>query len=535
MKIIKYIIPIVALSFIWTGCEDFLEKEPLGQETDKTFFKDPENAVLGVNAIYDAISWDEGGVTGSGHNYEWMFTDIISDDAFKGSTPGDFIELRELERWEGRPSTGVTSSRWNVMFAAIYRANEVILNLPESNIDEDLKNRLLGEAYFLRGYAYLNLVTKFGGLPLIDRIIEPSEWGQLDRASVAATYAFIDEDFAKASELLPLKSEYALEDVGRATKGAARAFLARSYMYQIGTDNSNQRTWQDVYNLTNEIINSNQYSLEPNYAKLFEMESENGQESIFEIQYTSNLQGWGPEKTGTTNSVIQGNRDVWGWGFNNPSQLLVDAFEEGDPRLAVTVYKDGDIVVGESQRIDASQNDTGYLNRKAFLEPAFRSSESKDSPKNIMMFRYADIILMKAEAAYHLSNEDEARDLVNSIRERARQSTRPKGSTAEGATDYVPYDDLSGVLPDIAESVTGQELLEAIWHERRVELAMEKVRFYDLVRTGRYLDAMEQKYGAEVRANAQRHSIQGFTNPIPVFPIPLNEAQDWGITQNPEY
>lgn len=535
MKLLKYIFTVFALAFLSAGCEDFLEKEPLGQETDKTFFKDQENAILGVNAIYDAISWDEGGVTGSGHNYEWMFTDIISDDAFKGSTPGDYIELRRLEKWEALNSNGVTSSRWNVMFAAIYRANEVILNLPESDIDEELKERLLGEAYFLRGYAYLNLLTKFGGLPLIDRIIEPAEWGQLDKASMADTYAFIDADFQKAIDMLPEKSEYGAEDIGRATKGAAMAFLARSYMYQIGTDNGNQRSWQDVYNLTNAIIESNQYSLEPNYARIFEMESENGRESIFEVQYTSNLEGWGPAKTGTTNSVIQGNRDVWGWGFNNPSQILVDAFEAGDPRLAVTVYKDGDIVVGESQRIDNSQNDTGYLNRKAFLEPAFRSSESKDSPKNIMMFRYADIILMQAEAAYHIGNEGEARDLVNSIRDRARQSTRPKGSTAEGATDYVPYDDLSGVLPEVDDSVTGQELLEAIWHERRVELAMEKLRFYDLVRTGRYFDAMNDKYGEEVKANAERHSITGLVNPVPVFPIPLNEAQDWGITQNPGY
>lgn len=539
MKAIKYILPILLLAVISSACEDFLDKEPLGLETDKTFYKDSENAILAVNAIYDAVAWDEGGTTGSGHTYEWMYGDILSDDAKKGSTTGDYLEIKQMERWETLPNAPIQSSTWNNMYVAIYRANQVLTYLadPASTINEDLKTRILGEAYFLRAYSYFNLVTKFGGVPLIEKPIEQAQWGKVERASIAQTYQFIEADLKEAINRLPERGGYAATDLGRATKGAARAYLARAYMFQIGTDNSNGKTWQNVYELTSAIKNSGQYSLEPNYARLFEMEGENGPESIFEIQFVSDNDGWGPAKTGTANNVIQNNRTTWGWGFNNPTQDLVNAFEPNDPRLPVTVYKNGDIVVGEQQTIDyPTQNETGYLNRKAFVEKGARPSQSTNSPKNIIKFRYADVLLMQAEAAYHLKNETEARDLVNQVRQRARNSTKPKGSTAVGASNYEPYATTAGVLPDITSS--GEALLNDIWHERRVELGMEALRFYDLVRTGRYYPVLSAKYAdaPAVLANAQRHSITtGVINPVPVVPIPLNESQSWGVPQNPGY
>ena len=536
MKFVKHIIPIVLLSVVGQGCQDFLEKEPLGVETDKTFYNDPVNAVLSVNAIYDAISWDAGGILNGGNNFEWMYGDILSDDAAKGSTPGDYLELRQMERWETLSNAPIPQATWNNMFAAIYRANQVIQYLPTSSISEDLKNRLLGEAYFLRGYSYHNLVIKFGGVPLFEEPVQNSAWGQVSRASIAETHAFIEADFKRAIDMLPERNGYATDDLGRATKGAARAFLARDYMFEIGTDNTNGKTWQEVYDLTNAIIASNQYRLDPNYARLFEPEGENGPESIFEIQFFDNNVGWGPAKAGTTNSVIQGNRSTWGWGFNNPTQNLVNEFEANDPRLPVTVYKDGDIVVGEKQAINGGENETGYLNRKAFVDPATRPSETQNSPKNIILFRYADVLLMQAEAAAHLGNAAEAVNLVNQVRQRARTSTKPKGSTAVGATDYQPYENTAGVLPDLSPSLAGQELLNAIYHERRVELGMESRRFYDLVRTGRYFDALLKKDPSGVsRTNAERHSIQGSENLIPVITIPLNESQSWGLAQNPGY
>ena len=534
MKFIKNILPIALLAFASQACEDFLEKEPLGLQTSQTFYNDPENAVLAVNAVYDAVAWDEGGVTGSGHTYEWMFGDILSDDAVKGSTPGDYTEIKQMERWETLTNAPIPSGTWNNMFVAISRANQILTNLPASAINADIKNRVMGEAHFLRAYSYFNLVTKFGGLPLMEEPVAQSEWGKLERATVAQTYAFIEADLKKAIELLPEKGAYGASDRGRATKGAARAYLARTAMYQLGTDNTNNKTWQDVYDATNAIITSGQYTLESNYARIFEMEGENNAESIFELQFSSASEGWGPGKTGTANNVIQNNRSTWGWGFNNPTQDLVNEFEARDPRLPVTVYKNGDIVAGEQQVINAAENETGYLNRKAFVEKSARPSQSTNSPKNIIKFRYADVLLMQAEAAYHLGKEAEARTLVNQVRERARKSTQPKGATAVGASDYVPYTNMNGVLPEVTAS--GPALLNAIWHERRVELGMEGIRFYDLVRTGRYLDALMKKDPTGVsKANAQKRSVPGAVNPMPVMPIPLNEAQSWSITQNPGY
>lgn len=536
MKFIKHILPVLLLAVVSPACKDFLEKEPLGQETDKTFYKDPENAALAVNAIYDAIAWDEGGVTGSGHTYEWMYGDVLSDDAKKGSTTGDYLEIKQMETWSTLSNAPIQSSTWNNMYAAIYRANQVLTYLPTAPIDETLKSRFLGEAYFLRAYSYFNLVTKFGGVPIMDKPLERDQWGTVARATIAQTYAFVEQDLIEASNRLPEK--YQGNDVGRATKGAAQAYLARASMYQIGTDNTNGKTWQNVYDATNAVINSGQYSLEPNYARLFEIEGENGPESIFELQFVSNNDGWGPVKTGTAASVIQNNRATWGWGFNNPTQDLVNEFELNDPRLPVSVYKDGDIVVGELQKIDyPTQNETGYLNRKAFVEKGARASQSTNSPKNIIKFRYADILLMQAEAAYHLGREQEARDWVNKVRARARVSTKPKGSTQENASDYQPYATTIGVLPDLTAIVSGQALLEAIWHERRVELAMEALRYYDLVRTGRYYAALTKKDSSGASTtNAQRHSITtGVVNPVPVLPIPLNESQAWKLEQNPGY
>ncbi|MDJ1473639.1 RagB/SusD family nutrient uptake outer membrane protein [Xanthocytophaga flava] len=535
MKSLKYILPIAVVAVLGTACEGFLDKEPLVTPIAETFYKDDANAVLAVNAIYDAISWDEGGVTGSGHTYEWMYGDLLSDDSKKGSTTGDYLELKQMETWQTLTNAPVQSSTWNNMYVAIYRANQVLTYLgdPQSVITEDLKSRLMGEAYFLRAYSYFNLVTKYGGVPVVTELIPMTDWGKYSRSSVAEVYQQIESDLKEAINRLPEKGTYTEANRGRATKGAAKAYLARAYMYQLGTDNTNGITWQQVYTLTNEVITSGQYQLMSNYAMLFEIENENNAESVFELQFVDVNNDWGPGKTGTGNNVIQNNRATWGWGFNNPTQNLVDAFEDNDPRLAVTVYTSNDTVVGTLQQIDyPGQNETGYLNRKAFLATA--PSASSSSPKNIIKFRYADILLMQAEAAYHLGQESTARDLVNQVRARARVSTRPKGSAGIGASDYRPYPVVAGRLPDVTAS--GTALLDAILHERRVELAMEGLRYYDLVRTGRYFTALANKYSQTEATRAESRSIKtGVVNPIPVMPIPLTEVQSWGLTQNPGY
>ncbi len=513
--------------------KDFLDRSPQGTQTDQNFFNQPGNAIQAVNSIYDAISWDEG-PSPSGyvpHNYEFMFGDILSDDAAKGSEPTDFPALTEMEEWRSVANSAPTLGAWTNLFIAIFRANTVIANIPKATIDEDLKTRLLGEAHFLRAYAYFYGARIFGGMPLFREPVLPAEFGKITRASLADTYKFIVEDFTTAQGLLPEKSAYAVADLGRATKGAATAYLARVHSMEIGLG-LNARDWNTVYDLTGRIITSGEYSLQANYAEIFEDEGENGPESIFEVQFLNSPDAWGSIKTGSTVTIFQNNRSWWGWGFNNPTQALVDAFEPGDPRLPCTVYKNDDVVYGVKQVVEyPDQNQTGYLNRKA-AQP-IPQGEQKSGGQNLRKIRYADVLLLRAEAAYRTGKESEARDLVNQIRTRARNSTKPKGTVEGDATIYEAYAPGANdnVLPAIGSNVSGQALLDAILHERRVELGMESLRYWDQVRLGTFVSSLD----AGFQANCLARSVKEGSNPMPVLPIPIDEVQSWGIQQNPGY
>ena len=526
MKNINKLLLTATIFLLVTGCEKVLDQKPQGTQTEENFFLDPNQAILGINAVYDVASWDEG--PGSGHNYEWMYGDVMSEDAEKGSTPGDFPTITDLKKWNVDPANSPSGSTYNNMFQGIFRANTVIKNLSTATWNPQLKDRIMGEAYFLRGYYYFYLARLFGGMPLFDAPVLPSQFGTTARADLGATLKFIEDDFKKAASLLPEKSAFALSDLGRATKGAANAYLGRVIMYQIGTDNKNNHTWQEVYDITNAIVNSGQYTLLANYAQIYEDEGENSSESIFEVQCKASSEGWGPIKSGTTNNIIQNSRKLWGWGFNNPNTSLGNEFEANDPRKACTMYKDGDIVLGIKQVIDfPNENATGYLNRKAAI---LKPLEAKASGQNLRKFRYADVLLMKAEAAANTGKDQEARDVLNQIRDRARNSTRPKGSV-EGTLTYEPSGAPANTLPPVSASVSGAALKTAIMHERRVELAEEALHLWDQIRWGTYLSSLP----ADVRTKAQARSITGGVNPVPVLPIPQTEVQSWGLTQNAGY
>lgn len=517
-----------AVVLLWVGmmaaCSNFLDKEPLGQATNDNFIElSPENGELAINAVYDAATWEEGPRVPS-QTYEWMFGDVMSDDAEKGSTPSDFIFIQDLKDWKAGPDNPLNRTIWINNYSGIFRASNIIQTIKKASWDKDKRTRITGEAHFLRGYFYFYLVRLFGGVPLFDEPAKPSQFGTVQRASVAETYKFIEADFKAAIEMLPEKSAYAATDLGRATKGAAKAYLARAIMYQLGTDNSNGHTWEEVYALCNEIRQSGEYSLMANFAQIYEEEGENGPESIFELQQRQSPDNWGPVKTGTTNNIIQNCRKTWGWGFNNPTTNLLNEFEANDPRKACTAYGDQSIVLGVKQTIVfPDENQTGYLNRKAAVE---KPSETKSSGQNVRKMRYADVLLMMAEAAAKTGREGEARTILNEIRTRARKATQPKGSVAEGELNYDPAIVPEGTLPDIQGSVSGQALLDAIAHERRTELAMEALRFWDLVRYGQYVS----KFPA-----ASAHTIPGSVNPIPVLAIPRDEVQTWKLQQNPGY
>jgi hypothetical protein len=521
----------VALLGLAPGCKSFLDKDPLGTVTQANLFNDATNSVQAVNAVYDVAGWDQGPKFGVGDfvtvHFEWMFGDVLSDDAEKGSSPSDFTAVSDIKNWSVQTTNPIIASLWTHSFTGIARANTVINNIDAGSISSTLKDRLKGEALFLRAYFYFNLVKNFGGVPLFEQAVLPTAAANVKRTTIAQTYAFIEKDLKAAAALLPEKGAYATADLGRATKGAANGYLARVIMYQLGTDNTNNHTWQEVYDLTGTIISSTQYSLYPNYAAIHQDIGENSSESVFEIQFAASNDSYGPISTGTANNVFQNNRATFGYGFNNPTQSLYNEYEANDPRREVTFIKNNDVVLGVLNTVDPAYSATGYLSRKvAIPAPAAPQSASQ----NIRKLRYADILLMRAEASAQLGLNNEAMAFVNQVRARARLSTRPPGTTV-GSTAYASANVPAGTLPDIA-GLSGGQLLSAIWHERRVEFGEESLRYWDLVRTGRYFGILS----ADVAARARTHSITtGVVNPIPLLPIELQDAQTWGITQNPGY
>ena len=554
MNKITYNILITALLAIFlSGCKDFLDIKPQGSENSDNFFLQKENAIRAVNGIYDQLQLDEGaGPDGQwmSHHHDFYIGDILSDDSEKGSNDADYPEFRHLVMWDLKSTEGISSSFWIHGFWGVSRANYVLDNLPTVTWDAKLRDRLSGEALFLRGYFYWYLVRIYGGVPLFTNSVSPSDFSKTKRASANAVYTQISKDLMQAIELLPEKSEYPVADMGRATKGAARALLARINMYQIGTDKENTTTtWKQVYDLTSDIIKSGEYRLLPNYAKLLETENKNSDEAIFEVQFGAGSSDLAPASIGTNFYNFQGNRkDDSGWGFNNPTIDLVNSYNTSDPRLSCVIYGptfNNGILYGQKKKYDRAQQGTDWLSRKAALP--VKPTLAKASNRNIKIIRYADVLLMNAEAAYNLGKEPEARTNVNLIRLRARNSSYCMGY-AENKMDYNAAP-ASVNLPDITS--TGIQLQNDIWNERRLELAMEQLRFYDLVRTGRYFDAMDaekdkkradgQPYASlfryvNIKANALSKSIDGPKgNKVPLLPIPQSEAQAWGMTQNPGY
>ena len=235
----------------------------------------------------------------------------------------------------------------------------------------------------------------------------------------------------------------------------------------------------------------------PNYATLFEeiTDGDYRREALFE--YTGKN---GSQNAGMVLSwFFERNRSAaGGWGFNQPTQDLVDAFDITDPRLSCTVYGIGynnGILYGIPSNFPdrAGQMMTNYYSRKMATYDGESGQDAllTGTPKAIFVIRYADILLMHAEAAYYLQREDEARQKVNEVRRRARESSYCQGFMIGSPREFV-YPDITPNIPDLDSSVTGQALLEAIWNERRLELGMENIRTYDLIRTGRLLDRLSK-------------------------------------------
>jgi tetratricopeptide (TPR) repeat protein len=368
------------------------------------------------------------------------------------------------------------------------------------DLDQSTADRYVAEAKFLRAFFYFRLVKVFGGVPLITKA--NIENYQVPRSSKDSTYIRIENDLKDAESVLPLKSELTDDEVGRATKGAAEALLTRAYLMQ--------GNYQAAEKWAKKIIDSGEYSLNPDYYSIFTEDTDHGPEAIFSInyaynsKYSSSLDGMT-----TADDTYKTSRAFGGYGFDLPTQDLHDAFAPNDPRLKATMYADGD-TLPDGRIGDVDNSSTGYIDKKAYIpEDEYHPAASGKDNK---IFRLGEIYLWYAEAANEDGNTQEALKYLNKVRKRAREGN-------------------SNILPDI--TITDKNALrKEIYHEERVEYAMEAKRFFDLVRTGRaaeVLHAYAKKYNTEKGANFKKDNK--------IFPIPETqiELSQGTLEQNPGY
>ncbi len=465
------------------SCESDLEVEPLDKQTEIDFLSNPKNAIQLVNGVYNKnLDFDTNG-------FSWIgMTSITSDDADKGSTPGDSgADKNKLDALDFSPSSISFSEVWKARYSGIGRANKALFYINKLAIDQNLKNRYIGEVKFLRALWYFDLVRCFGGVPIVTSEVDINDIVQVNaivftRKSKQETYNQIEADLLDAIAKLPLKSAYAPADIGRATKTAAQALLSKAYLYQ--------QKWQQSFDLAGSVIDTGEYSLLPNYAQVWREVGENKSESIFEIQAT-------PDNGIQAYSYVQeprGTPDL-GWGFNTPSLSLTNSYALGDVRKAGTILFVPS-VLWDGFVAPITLNNPRY-NYKAYQSRIAESQANnrEQTTKNLRILKYSDILLIRAESAFKLNNAPEAILRINTIRARA------------GLADL--------------NSIT----LQDIWNERRWEMAMEHDRWFDLVRTNQAYTAMAANGKTFV---VGKHEL---------FPIPQDQITASGgiLTQNPNY
>jgi starch-binding outer membrane protein, SusD/RagB family len=491
MKCLNYIALLFVIIILKSCSDDFLDRKPLGSLTEDTFFQNEDHAIQATNAIYATFrAWEFTGLPYIGA------TDIISDDADKGSSENDAIFLKEIDNFLFDATNQTFSSVWNGHYNAIARANKVINRVPTITMDEKLKSRLVGEAKLLRGLCYLRLTQWFGDIPIITIDLKTDEYFTQARKGVSEVYSLIEKDLSDAIAALPEKSQYGSNDLGRCTKGAARGVLAKLYMVQ--------NKYNEAFIKCEEVINSKEYSLIPQYNQIFTQANENGMESVLEIGAVA-LQASIAGPGSTPYNMVQGVRGVpnLGWGFNRPSDDLVASYEAGDPRRQATIIYEGEILPdGITLVQDNPEIFNARYNQKAWVpeHPGLQDN----GPGNLRLLRYADVLLLAAEAANEIGNNIKALQYVNEIRKRAR-----------GNNNFI--------LPNL--TLTDKiQLREAIRKERRVELAMEQQRWFDLKRWGNQKDVMTK---AGKTFTTGKHEL---------FPLPQTEIDlSSTLKQNPGY
>ena len=520
----QYVIIVTGILLILPGCEKYLDQQPQGNYPLSAFYQTEEHAQLAITACYEKLSFS------NSDNRLWVFADVASDDAVKGGFPGDQADMELIDNFQISADNGNGETTWAIYYEGVARCNLVLKYVPDIDMDQALKNRIIGEAYFLRGYYYFQLCNIFANIPLILEPKNPDEM-QVPNSTRQEVYEQVEIDFIEAFKFLEFALEldpgvYPGSEKGRATPGAAKALLAKTYLFD--------KKWSEALATALEV-ESYDYSLMQVFQYNFNVFYENNSESIFEIQHLSGhdprmgsqLNQWTAPR-GKYDPDPPGGDDVIvldGYRFNEPTQSFFDEFEVTtpeniyDPRLDYTIGRNGKLWF-DSIPYDPSWSSTGY-NQKKYLQPISEipsNISTSDADLNLTVIRFAEILLIQAEALCELDRPNEALVPLNRIRKRARESYL-YDETLEG---YGTVPD--GLLPDVTTTDQAQ-LRDAIRHERRVELGFECQRYFDIIR-----------YGEAYANNAFSDKPSFIYNTHQAFPIPQSEMEtNLVLVQNDGY
>lgn len=440
----------ILVLLIFVSCsKEFTELAPISERNADNFYKTASDMEVAVNAIYGTLKSN-----GAFNQSYWILQELRSDNTFWDGT-GLAEEVTVFDRFNDISTSNITEDAWVSSYLGISRANIVLNRIENIDMDASLKSRLKGEALFLRSFYYYNLAVLFGNIPLIiNETTSVAEGNEHRQVSAAEVYNQIVTDLIDAEAGLPAKAS---ATNGRATKGAAATLLAKVYLTKGEASNAEtalRRVLTYGYTLVND------------YSLLWGVENEYNSESIFEVDFQGGLSNQGNQFTNQFHGILS--QAVTSGHRNIPEQDLIDAYETGDLRFAASI--DG-VVNGVN---------TGYTIKFGTTN----SYNDDDAPNNWPVFRYADVLLMLAEA---IGESDEAYGFINQVRNRA------------------------GLAP--IDATTPGTFVDKLLHERRVELAFENHRWPDLLRMNK----------AESVMTAQGKNINGkFLYAIPQREIDLN-------------
>ncbi|NHE57096.1 RagB/SusD family nutrient uptake outer membrane protein [Cyclobacterium plantarum] len=510
MKKLTYIYTLIAL-FSFSCSEDYLERGSLTQLAEGNFWQNEQDALLGINGIYEVLqdrvlySGNLNGIAGLPQH------DSFADNSFnnyKFEGPGNFVEGR------ADPSYGFFNSFWTALYRGIGRANNALVNIrniPNENINQANKEALIGQVRFLRALFYFHLAVYFEDVPLIEEF-QTLEESYVPKNNYSEIQTFINQELRDAAEVLP--ESYPETQFGYATKGAALSLLTRFELYN--------KNYEEVVRLTSEIMGLG-YSLHPDYGQLFTENAEQSPEIVFSVRFIQDQSNNGETFSSTYLGIPKVNVQ--------PMPNMVDAYlatdglpisesplydptdrrANRDPRLGHSVYFEGDIFLLYLNRPFRGNTATRFGLKKYVRNDVSAEGINPGAPggQDFYVIRYADVLLMRAEALAETGQLAEVYDLLDQIRIRAGMPT----VTEVNGTGLTPG-----------------ELLDLVKLERRVELAFEGLRFFDVKRWAE----VEEAYARAAADPVGPYNPEYRGRRSEVFALPLSELDaNPNLVQNP--